>query len=116
MKKTLFLFALLIVVSPVVSFAQDETDRIFDRVKTYTSSAEKPAYVLKVDDKTLVFDNEKKNDLSLEKIDPNTIQELKVLKGVDALAYSETSKSVIVITFKNFEKLPPSLKKKFEAL
>ncbi len=116
MKKTLILLALLLLASPAISFAQDEADKIFDRVKTYTSSAEKPAYVLKVDDKTLVFDNEKKEELNLEIIDPNTIQELKVLKGIDALAYSETSKNVIVITFKDFEKLPSSLKKKFEAL
>lgn len=116
MKKTLSLLAFLILLSPVVGFAQNETDRIFDRVKTYTSSGEKPAYVLKVDDKTLVFDNEKKNELNLEKIDPNTIQELRVLKGVDALAYSENSKNVVLIIFKDFEKLSPSLKKQFEAL
>jgi hypothetical protein len=116
MKKTLSLFALLLLLSPVVSFAQDETDKIFDRVKVYNKSAQQPTYVLKVDDKTLVFDNEKKKEISFEKIDPNTIKEIQVLKGVDALAYGESTYGVVVITFKDFEKLPSSLKEKFEAL
>ncbi|GCC51774.1 hypothetical protein SanaruYs_20030 [Chryseotalea sanaruensis] len=115
MKKTLLLFALLLLLSPVVSFAQDEVG-IFDRVKTYSHSSQQPTFVLKVDDKTLVFNNEKKKEISFEKIDPNTIKEIQVLKGVDALAYGESTYGVVVITFKDFEKLSPSLKKKFEAL
>jgi outer membrane receptor protein involved in Fe transport len=116
MKKTLILFALLLALSPVVSFAQDETDKVFDRVKVYTKSAQQPTYVLKVDDKTLVYDTQQNKTVDFNTIDPNTIQEIQVLKGEAAAAYSDSNHGVVIITFKNFEDLSPSLKKKFEAL
>lgn len=116
MKKTLSLFALLLLLSPVVSFAQDETDKIFDRVKVYNKSAQQPTYVLKVDDKTLIFDSEKYETVNFDGIDPNSIKEIQVLKGQAAAAYNNYNHGVVIITFKNFEDLSPSLKKKFQAL
>lgn len=116
MKKTLNLFALLLLLSPVVSFAQDETDKIFDRVKIYNKSAQQPTYVLKVDDKILVFNAQQNKTVDFNTIDPNTIQEIQVLKGEAAAAYHDSNHGVVIITFKNFDELSPSLKKKFEAL
>jgi outer membrane receptor protein involved in Fe transport len=116
MKKTLNLLALLLLLSPVVSFAQDETDKIFDRVKVYNKSAQQPTYVLKVDDKTLVFNSEKYEKVNFDSIDPNSIKEIQVLKGEAAAAYNDNNHGVVIITFKNFEDLSPTLKKKFEAL
>jgi outer membrane receptor for ferrienterochelin and colicin len=111
------LFVLLLVLSPMVSFAQDETDKIFDRVKVYNKSAQQPTYVLKVDDKTLIFNNENnETSLNLKQIDPDTIQKIQVLKGEAAAAYNDVSHGVVIITFKNLDELSPSLKKQFEAL
>jgi hypothetical protein len=116
MKKTFMLFALLLVLSPMVSFAQDETDKIFDRVKVYKKSAQQPTYVLKVDDKTLIFNNENKETLNLKQIDPDNIQVIQVLKREAAAAYNDVNHGVVIITFKNFDDLSPTLKKQFEAL
>lgn len=115
MKKTLTLFALLLLLSPVVSFAQNETD-VFNRVKVYNKSAQQPTYVLKVEDKTLVFDTQKNQQVDFDHINPNTIQAIHVLKGEEALTYSGNNQGVVIITFKSYAVLNNKIKAQFDAL
>lgn len=116
MKKTLTLIAFMLLLSPIVSFAQDETDKIFNRVKINNPNATQPNFILKVDNKTLVFNKQKHEDIDLNYIDPDTIQEIKVFKGDEALTLGDNPYGLVVITFKNLEDISPSLKKKFESL
>jgi hypothetical protein len=112
MKAIHLLFVTLIIATPLTTVAQ-KSERNYNAIKILSSQ---PHFVFKANDQTLEIPstNEERVDLSI--LDPNSIASIHVLKNQEAIEqYGTNGKNgVIIISFKEFVKMPQSIQDKFK--
>jgi hypothetical protein len=113
MKVIHLLFVTLIIVTPLTTVAQ-KSERNYNAIKILSSQPQ-PHFVFKANDQTLEIPSTSEERVDLSILDPNSIASIHVLKNQEAIEqYGTNGKNgVIIISFKEFDKMPQSIQDKF---